>query len=115
MESKLAIKIMEECGRLFDTLPDERFNTWDFLFEVHKIVSKYKGLDCLMNVSFGNGNITKALCVITDWKPGAIAFQSDDGKIPKIRVICPEEYKEFMTEAITILDPDYPEFPEEQE
>lgn len=115
MEQKTAIKIMKTCGNLFDTLSDQELNTWNFLIEVNNIVSHYSGIDCLMHLNFANGNVTQCMCVITDWKPGAIAFQSDDGELPKMRLIFPEEYITFMKEMEPIFDAKYPIFPTEQE
>lgn len=115
MEQKTAMKIMDECGNLFDTLPDEELTTWNFLIGVNNIVSHYKDIDCLMHLNFINGNVTQCMCVITDWKPGAIALQSDDGDLPKIRVIFPEDYIDFMKKMESIFDAKYPEFPAEQE
>ena len=115
MEQKTAMKIMDECGNLFDTLSDNEFTTWNFLREVNNIVSHYKGVDCLMHLNFANGGITQCMCIITDWQPGAIAFQSDDGEIPKMRVIFPEDYADFMSKMAPILDAEYPEFPTDQE
>ena len=40
MEVKRLKKIMDECGKLFDTLTDEELTTWNFLNEVNNIVSK---------------------------------------------------------------------------
>ena len=115
MEQKLALKLMDECGNLFDTLSDEEFTTWNFLREVNNIVSQHKNIDCLMHVNFANGGITQCMCVITDWQPGAIAFQSDDGDIPKMRLIFPEDYVAFMKEMMPIFEAKYPEFPKDQE
>ena len=114
MEQKTAKKIMDDCGNLFETLSYEELDTWNFLIEVNKIVSNYKGVDCLMHLNFANGNITQCMCVITDWKPGAIAFQSDDGELPKMRLIFPEEYVVFMKEMEPIFDTKYPAFPNEE-
>ena len=114
MDQKIAMKIMNECGDLFNILPDEKFTTWNFLIEVNNIVSQYKGIDCLMHLNFANGGVTQCMCIITDWQPGAIAFQSDDGELPRMRIIYPEEYISFMKEMMPILDAKYPEFPADQ-
>ena len=115
MEQKMVLKIMEECGELYDTLPDDASATWTFFIKVNEIVSKYKGVDCLMHVNFANGGVTQGMCVITDWKPGALAFQSDDGVLPKIQLIFPEDYVSFMEEIEPIFEVQYPEFPKDQE
>ena len=114
MEQKIVKKIMDDCENLFETLSYEELNTWNFLIEVNNIVSNYKGIDCLMHLNFANGSVTQCMCVITDWKPGAIAFQSDDGELPKMRLIFPEEYITFMTEMEPIFDTKYPVFPNEE-
>lgn len=114
MEQKDAMKIMDECKNLIDTLSDEELTTWNFLVEVNNIVSKYKGVDCLMNVNFANGNVTQCICVITDWEPGAIVFQSDDGELPLMRAVFPEDYIDFMKDMEPIFDIKYPELPEEE-
>ena len=113
MNQKTALKIMDECGELFDSLSNEELTTWNFLVCVNNIVSKYKGIDCLMHVNFANGSVTQCMCVITDWDPGAIAFQSDDGNLPEMRLIFPEEYVSFMKEMEPIFNTKYPEIPEE--
>ena len=113
MEQRTAMKIMEECDNVLDALPDEEFTTWNFLVQLNSIVSKYKGVDCLMHLNFANGNVTQCMCVVTDWKPGAIAFQSDDGEMPRVRVVYPEEYVDFMNEVEPIFDTEYPPFPED--
>ena len=115
MEQKTAIKIVDECENIFKTLSSEEFTTWNFLAEVNNIVSHHKGVDCLMHLNFANGNITQCICVITDWKPGAIAFQSDDGELPKMRLIFPEDYFAFMKDMEPIFDTKYPSFPEEDD
>jgi hypothetical protein len=115
MKQKIAMKIIDECGNLFDTLPSEELTTWNYLIEVNNIVSHYKGVDCLMHLNFANGNVTQCMCVITDWEPGAIALQSDDGDLPKMRVVYPEEYIDFMKEMEPIFDAKYPKFPDKQE
>ena len=114
MDQRIAMKIMDECGDLFDTLSDEELTTWNYLIAVNNIVSRYKGVHCLMHLNFANGNITQCMCVITDWEPGAIALQSDDGDLPKIRVVFPEEYSDFMKDMEPIFDAKYPKFSEEQ-
>lgn len=115
MEQRIVKKIMDECEALFDTIPNEQFTTWNFLVNVNRVVSEHEGIDCLMNVTFDNGGVGKALCVITDWNPGALAFQSDDGELPKMRVVFPEEYAAFMEEVEPIFEAQYPAFPKDQE
>jgi len=105
---------MNECEKLYDILSDDEFTTWNFLNEVNKIVSKYNGLDCLMNFNFVNGNIVQCICIITDWIPGALVFQSDDGDIPLMRIVFPEEYADFMGKVQHLFDFDYPKIPKEQ-
>jgi len=114
MEVKKIKKIMNECGELFDILSDEELTTWNFLKEVNEIVSKYKEIDCLTNFNFANGNIIQCMCIITDWKPGALVLQSDNGDIPMIRLVYPEEYVEFMSKVEHIFNADYPEMPDDQ-
>ncbi len=114
MEQKTVIKIMDECGNLFDTLPDKELTTWNFLVGINNIVSNYKEIDCLIHSNFANGIITQCICVITDWKPGAIAFQSDEGELPKMRVVYPEDYIDFMKDMEPIFEVKYPEFPVDQ-
>lgn len=113
MEQKTAMKILKECGALIDTLPSERFTAWDFLVEANAIISKHKGVDCLMHVNFVNGNVMQCMCIATDWEPGAIVFQSDDGEVPMARIVYPEEYEDFMNEIKPIITADYPKMPEE--
>jgi cell division protease FtsH len=108
-------KIIDECDKLFDELSDEELTTWNYLIGVNNIIYHYKGMDCLMHFNFANGNITQCICVITDWKPGALVFQSDDGNLPKMRIVFPEEYIEFMKSMEPIFDVDYPDFPEDLE
>lgn len=114
MQQKTVMKIVDECEDLLDRLSDEELTTWNLLVNINSIVSKYKGIDCLMHLNFANGNVTQCMCVITDWEPGAIAFQSDDGEFPRMRLIYPEEYIDFMKEMEPIFDIKYPTFPEEQ-
>ena len=114
MEVKKITKIMDECGSLFDTLSDEELTTWNFINEVNNIVSKYEGIDCLTNFNFANGKIIHCMCIITDWQPGALAFQSDNGDIPMMRLVYPEEYAEFMSKVEPIFNTDYPEIPADQ-
>ncbi len=115
MEQKIVMKIIEECGDLYDTLPNEQLTMWDYFVNVNNIVGRYDGVDCLININIENGNMTKGICVITDWKPGALAFQSDEGELPKMRVVYPEEYMEFMMSLEPILDAKYPAIPGDQE
>ena len=112
MEQKIAMRLMDECENLFDTLPDAELTTWNYLVKVNNIVSHYKGIDCLMHLNFANGNVTQCMCVITDWEPGAIAFQSDNGELPKLRLVLPEEYIDFMKEMEPIFDVKYPKLSE---
>ena len=114
MEAKKIIKIIDECEKLYDVLTDEKLTTWNFLNEVNNIISKYKGIDCLINFNFANGNIVQCICIITDWTPGALVFQSEDGNIPVMRVVYPEEYVDFMNKVQHIFNSDYPEIPKEQ-
>ncbi|MBE6160321.1 MAG: hypothetical protein E7157_04675 [Lactobacillales bacterium] len=114
MEIKKITEIINECDLLFDTLSNEELTTWNFLKEVNNIVSKYKGIDCLTNFNFANGNIIQCMCIITDWQPGALVFQSDNGDIPMMRLVYPEEYVEFMNKIQPIFDSDYPDIPEDQ-
>lgn len=114
MEVKRLKKIIDECGKLFDTLTDEELTTWNFLNEVNNIVSKYEGIDCLINYNYANGSIIQCMCIITDWNPGALVFQSNDGDIPVMRVVFPEEYVEFMSKVEHIFNSDYPEIPADQ-
>ena len=113
MNPNIVLKIMDECGNLFDTLPDDRLTTWNFFIEVNNIVSKHKGVDCLMHINFLNGSIVQGMCVITDWKPGALVFQSDEGELPVARVIHPDEYESFMKEILKFIDANYPALPTE--
>lgn len=114
MEVKKITKLIDECGALFDTLSDEELTTWNFIKEVNDIVAKYKGIDCLTNFNFANGNIIQCMCIITDWQPGALVFQSDDGNIPIMRLVYPEEYEEFMNQVQPIFNSEYPKIPDEQ-
>ena len=114
MEIKKIKKIIDECGELFDELSDEELTTWNFISEVNNIVSKHKNLDCLTNFNFANGNIIQCMCIITDWKPGALVFQSDDGDLPTMRVVYPEEYGEFMKKMESVFNAEYPKIPEDQ-
>ena len=91
MIDKTTMKLIEEFEKLYD-IPAEKFTTWNFLVSVNEIVGRHENLDCLIHTNFINGNITQALCVITDWEPGAIVFQAEDGEIPKLRIVFPEEY-----------------------
>ena len=114
MEVKKIIKIISECEKLYDILTDEELTTWNFLNEVNNIISKYKGIDCLINFNFANGTIVQCMCIITDWQPGALVFQSDDGNIPIMRLVYPEEYEEFMNQVQPIFNSEYPKIPDEQ-
>lgn len=114
MEAKKITKLVAECEVLFDTLSDEELTTWNFLREINNIVTKYKGIDCLTNFNYVNGNITQCMCIITDWQPGALVFQSNDGDIPIMRVVYPEEYIEFMEKMESLFNFEYPEIPKEQ-
>lgn len=105
---------MDECGRLFDILSDEELTTWNFINEVNNIVSKYEGIECLTNFNFANGKIIHYMCIITNCKPGALAFQSDNGDIPMMRLVYPEEYAEFISKVEYIFNTDYPKIPAEQ-
>lgn len=115
MTSKRALKIIKLIENLFDTLPDEQLSPWNFFVEVNNIVSQQDGIDCLININFANGGVTQGICVLTDWEPGAVVLQSDDGSMPKLRVVFPEEYVSFMEYMRPIFEAQYPEFPKEQE
>lgn len=115
MELRKIEKLMNEWDKLIDTMNDEEFNTWNVFMAINHVASELQGLDCLMNMTFSNCVITQGICVITDWKPGAVVFQSDNGDIPKMRIVFPEEYVEFMKKVEPLFDVEYPEFPKEQE
>ena len=114
MAPKVINKIIDECEQLLDTIPIQKLTVWNFFRKVNDIVGLHKGIECLINVTIYNGNIVKALCVITDWKPGALVFQSDEGEPPKMRLVYPEEYVAFMEKVMPIFDTTYPPIPEDQ-
>ena len=113
MELNLIRDIIEECKSMRDMLPDSQNTLLDFFIGVDEIVSEYanEGVDCLMNINFKNGTVTQGLCLITDWEPGALAFQSDEGGPPEMRVIFPQDYESFMESVAPIFAAEYPKFP----
>lgn len=115
MKQRMVEKLINECAALYDSIPMEELNVWNYFVSVNNIVSDYEGLECLMNLNFSNGGITNGICVITDWEPGALVFQSDDGSIPKMRVVFPEEYEDFMGALEPIFTAEYPSISEDQD
>mgnify|MGYP003302277776 CR=1 FL=1 len=113
MDAKLVHKIIDECKDMRDAFSDGQLTTWDFFVNVNEIVSEYadEGVECLMNVNFANGSVIQGLCVITDWQPGALAFQSDEGEAPHLQVIFPQDYEAFMESIKPFLFTEYPKFP----
>ena len=51
------------------------------------------------------------MCIITDWQPGALVFQSYNVDIPMMRLVYSDEYTKFMNEVGPIFNTDYPEIP----
>ena len=114
MKEKVISELIDECGRLLETIPTEQLSVWSMFANVNSIASQYDNVDCLIHVNFTNGRANQGICILTDWKPGALALQSDDGDIPKLRLIYPEEYVEFMEKMERIFDVQYPTFPDSQ-
>ncbi len=115
MTQEIALKLIDECERLFNEIPAEKLSVWTIFANINSIASQYDSIDCLIHINFANGQATQGMCILTDWKPGAVALQSDQGELPKPRIIFPEEYVDFMNEMENILEVKYPGFPEEQE
>ncbi len=115
MKQEIALKLLDECERLLDDIPAEKLSVWTLFANVNSIVARYETVECLIHINFVNGTATQGMCILTDWEPGALALQSDEGEIPRIRLIFPEEYVDFMKEMSKILDVKYPTFPEEQD
>ena len=115
MNAKTLEKIINECSNLYDTLPPEQLSTWNVFVSANNIAAKYDNVECMMNLTFGNGDVTQGICVITDWEPGALLLQSDDGSIPKLRVVFPEEFAEIMLMLEPIFTAEYPPVPKEQD
>lgn len=115
MKEELVLKLIDECERLFDEIPAEKLTVWTLFANINSIASQYDEVECLIHINFANGTATQGMCILTDWKPGALALQSDNGEIPKLRLVYPEEYLDFMKEMGSIMDVKYPDFPEEQE
>lgn len=105
--------IMDEYEKILDECDKNDLNT-DYLFSmINKIASNYKNIDSILNVTYQNGVISQGICLITDWEPGALVFQSEDGKLLRIRVILEDEYNKFMLDNQEVLYPNIPELPEE--
>lgn len=114
MKQEIVEKLIDEYSELFELLPVQQMTSWTLFAKMNEIASRYENVDCLMHVNFANGAVTQGMCVFTDWKPGALALQSDDGKLPKLRIIAPDVYASFMGKMEHILEAQYPEFPKEQ-
>lgn len=114
MKEKIVRELIDECDRLLENIPVEQLSVWSIFANINSIASQYDNVDCLIHVNFANGSVTQGMCILTDWKPGALALQSDDGGLPKLRLVLPEEYAEFMAQMESIFDVQYPVFPKDQ-
>ena len=115
MTVKTVNKLIDEYERILDELSIEHLTVWNIFTRINSIASNYENVDCFIHINFANGSATQGMCILTDWEPVALALQSDDGDVPKLRIICPEEFVSFMEEMDSILEVEYPVFPEEQD
>ena len=111
MKQDMAISIMQECQVKFDQLlnPESNVDVGDFLNEAHVIADKYDGVNCAMNVTYINGQISSAICIITDMHPGSVAFISYPNGVVNLRLVPPEDHKAFAEAIKPFFDTKYPE------
>ena len=103
MTARTAQKISADI----DTIPEEKLTAWNVLVKTNDVVSKYKGVETLMHMNFVNGSMVRAMCVMTDWKPGLLVLQSEDGALPYLRAVDPEETAEFMEKIESLFNTQY--------
>lgn len=103
----LMIDFMVMGNRLMKSRKKE-LTVQDVFRRVNGIASKYEGLDCVVNTDTRNGKFRRGICVVTNRVDFAYVWQSDDGDLPKLRVVPPMEYDEFMESMKPLLDFKYP-------
>lgn len=103
---------MDEYEKILDKCTEKEINP-SYLFSViNKIASNYKGIDTILNATYQNGALIQGICVVTDWEPGALIFQTEGGKLPHVRVLLEDEYTKFMIDNQEVFYPNIPEIPE---
>lgn len=115
MKYETADKVINSMLAMLDKMSESEMNAWTMFVKANSVVSTFEELECLMNINFVNGSVSQGICVITDWTPGLIVLQSNDGELPKMYVVSPEETAKFMTEIEPLLEPKYPRIPHAQD
>ncbi len=115
MKYETADKVINSMLEMLDKMTESEMNTWTMFVKTNSVVSTFEELECLMNINFVNGTVSQGICVITDWTLGLVVLQSDNGELPKLYVVPPEETAEFMTKIESLLEPKYPQIPHNQD
>lgn len=112
MKAEVAIQLIDTISEMLNTIQASELNTWSLFVKTNSIVSTFDDLDCLMSINFANGLVCQGLCVITDGAPGLVVLKSDEGELPKVYTVSPEDTSKFMKSVEYILEPKYPELSE---
>lgn len=93
----------------------EQIEETDDLFaifnKINTISTAYQNVFTRININYINGTAIQGICLVSDWKPGAIVFVSKEGERPYCKIIEPHEFFGFMDDTFyEIFEMEYPEY-----